>query len=142
MIYLFEHMQKYNNDNISKYYIIFEVLIYQILIFDLHIFEMNQEKDNMMVILYNNHEIKINNQMWMFFLEEGYLLLVLMDLILILYILKFFPFQETWTATWMLIFFFFNVFFIFFFEMYFLFIYFFYLFFFKCFFFFWGFFKY
>ena len=63
MIYLFEHMQKYNNDNISKYYIIFEVLIYQILIFDLHIFEMNQEKDNMMVILYNNHEIKINNQM-------------------------------------------------------------------------------
>ena len=65
MIYhhLFDHIQKDNNDKLSKHYLIFEVLMYQILIFDLHIFEMNQEKDNMMVILYNNHETNIKNQM-------------------------------------------------------------------------------
>ena len=62
MIYnhLFDHMQKDNNDNILKHYLIFEVLMYKILIFDLYIFDINQEKDNLMVILYEN---KMNNQM-------------------------------------------------------------------------------
>ena len=48
MIYyhLFDHIEKDNNDKLSKHYLIFEVLMYQILIFGLHIFEMNQEKDN------------------------------------------------------------------------------------------------
>ena len=68
--------------------------MYQILIFDMHIFEMNQEKNNLMVILYNNHETKINNQMEMSFIEEGHLLLLLMDLTLILYILNIFPFHD------------------------------------------------
>ena len=65
MIYqiLFDHIQKDNNDNISKHYLIFEILMYQILIFELHIFDMNKEKDNLMVILYNNYENKMNNQM-------------------------------------------------------------------------------
>ena len=64
MIYhhLFDHIQKENNDKISKHYLIFDFLMYEILIFDLHIFDMNNEKDNLMVILYNNYENKMNNQ--------------------------------------------------------------------------------
>ena len=65
MIYhhLFDHIQKDNNYKLSKHYLIFEILMNQILIFDLHIFDMNNEKDNLMVILYNNYENKMNNQM-------------------------------------------------------------------------------
>ncbi len=37
--------------------------MYEILIFDLHIFDMNQEKDNLIVILYNNYENEMNDQM-------------------------------------------------------------------------------
>ena len=48
MIYyhLFDHIEKDNNDILSKHYLIFDFLMYEILIFDMHIFEMNQEKDN------------------------------------------------------------------------------------------------
>ena len=65
MIYyhLFDLIEKDNNDKLSKHYLIFDFLMYQILIFDMHIFEMNQEKDNLMVILYKYHDTKMNNQM-------------------------------------------------------------------------------